>query len=290
VRATDGAAFVPHLAIAVGVALAIASIAILIYFIHHTARSIRIETLLASLAEETRETIERLYPERVGRDAGTPGARAAPPDLEAGSGAVESHASGYVQFLDEDALMSAALEHDLVVRIEARPGCFVVKGDRLLSAFPAARVTDAARDALRTALVVGDQRAPEQDLDFAVHRIVEIAQRALSPGVNDPSTAIYCIDRLEEAFVRLAQRAIPSPVRLDDRGCVRVMTEVTALEDLAVSAFAAVARYGAGDADVVGRLLAALSRLMREVGEPARTRLGELRERIRHETAAPSTP
>jgi len=264
VRGTEGSSFVPHLAVAFGVLLALASIAVLIYFIHHIATSIRIETLLASLATETHAAVDRLYPERLGRDS--------PPDAGAAEGFVPSgferdarimraDASGYVQRVDLDALLRLATEHDLVVRIATRPGRFVTKRDALCRAHPAKQVSDACAGQLQGAFVIGQERTPEQDLQFSTRRIVEIAQRALSPGINDPTTALYCIDRLSDTLGRLAERDIPSPCRFDGSGGLRVVTDVISLEELACPAFAAIARYGLKDADVIARLLEAMDAL-----------------------------
>jgi uncharacterized membrane protein len=264
--------------------LAIASMAVLIYFIHHVATSIRIETQLANLAAETRVAIDRLYPERMGDNAAAPGligpATALPDDFETRSDMVRSHASGYVQLIDDEVLIGLASERDLIIRVEARPGRFVTEGDALLAVYPKERLSDEAGDQLRAALAIGPERTPEQDLEFSIRRIVEIAQRSLSPGVNDPTTALYCIDRLGETLGRLAGRDLPSPMRFDDKQRLRIVTEVTTLDDLAVPAFAAVARYGMEDGDVVAKLLDTMDLLVRAAPPRARIAIAELRDEI----------
>lgn len=266
VRGTEDSHFVPHIAVAGGVLLALASIAVLIYFIHHVANAIRIETLLQELADETHAAIDRLYPERIGRDPAPTDRgehdKILPPDFDLRVHSVTSNRGGYVQRVDADALMELAVKHDFILRIDARPGRFVWDGQPLLSAYPGEAVSDDAASQLRSAFVLGAERTPEQDLEFSIRRIVEIAQRALSPGINDPTTALYCIDRLGETFARLAEREIPSPWRLDENGHVRVVTETTTLEQLACPAFVAVARYGRNDGDVLSRLLATLNALV----------------------------
>ncbi|MDQ3559511.1 MAG: DUF2254 domain-containing protein, partial [Pseudomonadota bacterium] len=218
VRGTEESSFVPHISVAFGVLLALASIAVLIYFIHHVATAIRIETLLAELAAEARAAVDRLYPERFGHDAAPvekPAERSIPSDFEHEARPVSATASGYVQRIDVDALLKLATEHDLLVRIDANPGRFVTERDAILAAYPPGRVSDENADRLRGALVIGQECTPDQDLEFSIRRIVEIAQRALSPGINDPTTALYCIDRLGEALGRLAERDIPSAMRFD---------------------------------------------------------------------------
>lgn len=280
VRGVEGSAFVPHISVAFGVLLALASLGVLIYFIHHVASSIRIETLLTELATETHATIDRLYPERLGNDPHSDDPPPALPDFAAAR-PVFGAGSGYVQRIDVEALMELATEHDLTVRIEARPGTFVTPHDAIFRAHPQAHVEDDIADMLRGCFVVGQERTPEQDLEFSIHRVVEIAQRALSPGVNDPTTALYCIDRLREAFVFLADRDAPSALRVDDGGRLRVVTEVIAFDDLACPAFGSVGRYGIADADVAMRLLATIDSIAKRLSPDRRLALNLLRSQIR---------
>lgn len=293
IHGTENASFVPHLAVAFGVLLAVASLAILIYFIHHIATAIRIETQLAGLAAETRAAIERLYPARLGRNPqpGRDKPVAAPPapDFDRSARPVCARASGYIQRVNDHALMRLATEHDLLLRIEAAPGHFVTDRDAILAVYPPDRVSDAIADQLRGTLVVGPDRTPYQDVAFSIRRIVEIAQRALSPGINDPTTALYCIDRLEEALLRLAERDHPSSVRCDDAGRPRVLTQAETLDALACPAFAAIARYGLQDADVIRRLLDAIGKVTRAAQPNTREairRLGEAIGRDSREKAA----
>jgi uncharacterized membrane protein len=262
VRGTDTNNFVPHISVAFGVFLAIASLAMLIYFVHHIALAIRIETLLAEIAAEIRAAINHLYPERIGQESKPqraavdqdPPADVPPADTKS----IRAGCSGYVQNVDADALMKIAKANDLLVRIATRPGRFVLEDDITMTVSPAERVSEETAADLCTTLIVGRDRTPTQDLEFSIRRIVEVAQRALSPGLNDPTTAIYCLDRLAEAFAQLATRSFPSSHRRDDKGRLRVVTEPATFEELACPAFAAVARYGIADADVITHLLATM--------------------------------
>jgi uncharacterized membrane protein len=286
VRGTEDSHFVPHMAVAGGVLLALASIAVLIYFIHHVANAIRIETLLEELASETRATIDRLYPERMGRNippqAEVDRGNRPPSDFDQRVRQILAPQGGYVQRVDTDALVRFAVEGNLVLRIDARPGRFVWDNQALLSAYPKEAVSEETEDQLRSAFVLGSERTPEQDLEFSVRRIVEIAQRALSPGINDPTTALYCIDRLGETFAYLARRDIPSAMRMDESGRVRILTETADLDQLAGPAFRAVARYGSTDSDVLDKLLATLDALL-QVAPPGSAGISKLREQLRAE-------
>lgn len=284
VRGMEGSSFVPHLAVGFGIVLAAASVAVLIYFIHHIATSIRIETLLAKLAYEGCCAVDRLFDERPeqgpGDEADERAAQQMPGGFDAGCGPIAADFGGYVQTIGIDALLRIATEHDLVLRVDAPPGRFVTKGACVITAYPQDRVSDRIAEELRGAVVIGRDRTPHQDLEFAIHRIVELAQRSLSPGFNDPTTALYCIDRLGEVLGRVDGRGIPSAMRFDGQGQVRLFIETVVLEDVACRAFAGIARYGITDADVVGRLSETLAGLEASFPLAARLVLADFREQV----------
>jgi uncharacterized membrane protein len=280
VRGTEEASFTPHIAVAFGLVLAVASLAVLIFYVHHVATSIRVETLLAELGRQAREGVDRLYPAGIGEGV----ADSLDGDLKAEMAggarwlaAVQGAESGYVQRLDDEGLMSLACRHGLLLRVEARPGAYLAEADTLMQVVRQVRgviAEDAAcpegvdagkglapdiREALARCVIIGPDRTPHQDIELTLRRMVEIAQRALSPGINDPTTALYCIDRLQEALLRLASRRLPGPHRFDDRGELRIIAAPQGFVELASPALAAVARYALEDADVVCRLLRAVA-------------------------------
>ena len=292
VRGTEGASFdsfVPHLAVAFGVLMAAASVAVLLYFIHHIATSIRVETLLENLAVEGCAAVDHVFPERLGHGPSDEAAgQPLPDDFDTDSRQIAADSDGYVQNIGGDVLMRIAAKNDLILSIAARPGVFVTQGACVITAYPKARVSDKMDEDLRGAVVIGRDRTPYQDLDFAIRRIVELAQRSLSPGINDPTTALYCIDRLGQVLGRLADRDIPSPMRLDQSGQLRVLTEVFNLGDLTCRAFAAIARYGMTDADVVTRLVETLATLETSFPVAARIAVSDLREQVLRESGGPT--
>ncbi len=176
--------------------------------------------------------------------------------------------------------MQIATEHDLVLRIETPLGRFVTKGECMITAYPRDGVSDEIADSLHSALVIGRDRSVNQDLEFAIRRIVELAQRSLSPGINDPTTALYCIDRLGEVFSRLSGRDLPSPIRYDDTEQLRILTKVIRIEGLMCNAFAAIARYGTSDVDVVTRLVNTMGTLSQSFSPTAREAITALSEQV----------
>jgi uncharacterized membrane protein len=285
VRGTEGFSFVPHLAVGFGVLMAAASIALLLYFIHHIATSIRVETLLEKLTVEACAAVDHVFPERLGQEpAGEVAKQSLPYEFEADSREIAADSDGYVQYIGANVLMQLATKHDLVLSIAARPGVFVTQGACVIIAYPKARISAKIDEDLRGAVVIGRDRTPYQDLEFAIRRIVELAQRSLSPGINDPTTALYCIDRLGQVLGRVADRDIPSPMRLDAGGQLRVVTEVFDLGDVTCRSFAAVARYGMGDADVVTQLAETLAKLEKSLPLAASVAVAELREQVLRES------
>jgi uncharacterized membrane protein len=288
VRGSGSSSFVPLIAVTFGMILAVASLATLIYFIHHIATSIRIETILANLSLEACKTVERVFPEHGDMSAPFPGklmAEALSPGLDNDSRSVVTSGSGYIQSIDLDGLLQVASDNDLVVRVERRIGNFVPSAGPLVLAFPYGRVTDAVADDLSNAFSFGPERTPDHDIEFSLRRIVEIAQRALSPGVNDPTTALYCLDRLGEVLGLLADRQFPSGRIVDQDRKLRVVFEPVAFVELACSAFAAIARYGISDDDLVARLLDVMDRCSRGAPPSDRERIMRLHDAIRVEGA-----
>jgi uncharacterized membrane protein len=258
IRRADEIAFVPHLSVTVGVLLAIVSLGVLIYFIHHVSVSIHADEVVARVGAELIEGIERLFPDRVA-GAQLPlidsTSASLPAVFDRESCAIESRTDGYVQIVDVDALNRLAAEAGLLVRLEQRPGLYVVKGRPLMRAWPRDRVTDEVASRASAAFVTGNQRTSAQDVEFAIHQLVEIAVRALSPGINDPFTANTCLDRLGSALCLLATRRMTTPNRIDDDGQLRVIVIPTTFQQLVDAAFDQIRQYARSSVGVTIHLL-----------------------------------
>lgn len=257
VRADIG--FVPQISTATGIFLGVVDIAVLIYFVHHLASSIRIESLLATVKDDLREVIDSLYPSNIGEERGQR-PETDWKDVAAGSDGsrVRAKAAGYIRQIDSKALMSTACEHDLLLRVELQPGAFVLEGGVLLTVWPDRAVSGDTEENLRKSVVLGRDRTPVQDVGFAIRQLVEVALRALSPGINDPYTAVECTNRLAEALCVAARRRRPQAERRDETGRVRVIAEPMSLPAMARTAFAPIARAGGGNGDVAVRVLESL--------------------------------
>jgi uncharacterized membrane protein len=254
-------AFVPHLSIAVSVALVTLSMGVLIYFIHHIATSIQLPQVIASIAGELSGAIDAESDEgRTALEAG-PSVPELLSRMSEGGGTVPAPASGYLQFIRHQTLVRLATERKAVIRLLHRPGHFVVQGHPMALVWPP-DATAAVSRSLRRAHVTGPNRTLAQDLAFAVDQLVEIAIRALSSAVNDTFTALTCIDWLGESLCRITTRWRPIRVHRDSHGFVRVITAHVSYERLVERTFEKIRQAGRGMPAVMIRQLEALEKIM----------------------------
>lgn len=276
-NAEDGQpAFVPQLAVLIGVLLVLSSIAVLIYFIHHVPSRIHINSVIERVGTRLIEEIDKRFPVFVGApleasddDPRVPAALR-PGASEAGRAGVVAEDTGYIQLIDQERLIETAREHDLVLRLHYQPGDFARVGNVLLEACPPGAVDDDAADDLRAAFAFSARRTALQDLRFLIDELVEIAARALSPGVNDPFTANSCLDWLGAAIADFARRNLPSPLRGDKDGALRVVTYPQSFADVVDRAFGALAQYASADMIAGRRFLATLGDVALACEAPSR--------------------
>ncbi|MGG6293766.1 DUF2254 domain-containing protein [Leptolyngbya sp. AN02str] len=263
VRGEDYGQFIPKFSVTIAIGLAIASTGVLIYFIHHASTIIQASHVIADVADDLERAIERLFPEEIGR--GKPQhqwqAEEIPQDFDASAYSVQSQETGYLQVVDDHALLKAACKHDLLLRLQVKPGKFVSKGNTLMQLYPETRVNQKLIDKIHRTFLIGKERTEQQDISFPIEQLVEIAVRALSPGINDPSTAIRCIDRLGTALSSLAKREFPSPYRFDNENNLRVIAEPVAFEQLVDIAFTQIQHYGQSDVRIIIGLLNAIEQI-----------------------------
>jgi uncharacterized membrane protein len=268
-------AFVPHVSVGVALLLTLASLGVLIYFIQHAAESVQVSYVLARVGRALTQQILALPPEREGeaaasRSGGGEG-NAAETDAEAPAPSlpesfqheavtVRSQRAGYVQVIDLSGLVALASEHDAVVRLHNPPGSFLMLGGPFADIYPAdAAETLAGR--IEAYYVLGAVRTPQQDPYFLFDQLLEVALRALSPGVNDPFTAMTCIDRLAEAIDLLAYRQLPSTLLEDDDGALRLVVPRPELPALVEHLFGELRAHAAGDPMVARHLALTLRRM-----------------------------
>lgn len=260
IRDTGRVTYVPHLTVSVAVLLTLISLGVLIFFIHHVSVFIQVANIISVVGLDMEEAIGRVFPEPIG--VGTeehpgPGSYRdrVPAGFDSESAAVASSGYGYIKAFDNEELLKVALDHGLIVRLLKRTGDFLGEGDSIAKVWPGKSVNEAVRDAINGSVILGSQRTATQDVQFVFEQMVEIAVRSLSPGINDPFTAIICIDHLGQGLRRMAGREIPSPYRLADDGSLRVIADPMTFAELADTALNQIRHYGGSSAPVLDRLL-----------------------------------
>lgn len=248
--------FVPEISVNVAYGLVGLSLCFFVAYIHHVAQSMQASSIVAEVAAESRDALRRLYP-----TTGTETVDASRAALRSAGVVVGSQHSGYLQAVDEDRLLELASEHDLQVQLIPSVGDFVADGARLM--IVTGRCDEQLTEELRSCTALGGRRTMQQDPRFGFRQLVDIAEKALSPGINDPTTAVEATDRILELMVVLADREIPSPLREDEAGVVRLELPRPSWEDFVALAFDEIRHYGQGSSQVTQRLRTALDELCR---------------------------
>ncbi len=253
--------FVPQIAVTVGILLAIFSIGVLIYFIHHATTIIQASHVIENVSFDLDRAIERLFPEKIGHSEPEQEQKIVeiPASFEEEAYPIQANDTGYLQAIDNEELMQIACKYNLLLHVKFRPGKFVVKGSDLVMIFPGKVVNQKLAKQINDAFILGKERTEQQDVEFPINQLVEIALRAISPAVNDPFTAIRCIDRLSVGLSHLVQRNFPSPYRYDNHHKLRVIVEPFKFEQLVDSAFNQIRQYSQSDTAVTIRLLEAIA-------------------------------
>ena len=253
--------FIPRVSITCAFVLTAVSIGALVYFIHHAASLIQAQRIIATIGRELDRALEPLYPEGLGEGPGDTRPAGLPADFATRAAELSAKRSDYVEAIDGEGLISLAVEHDLIIELEHRPGDFAVEGEVIARAYPSEKVRGKIADAIVDTFVFGPQRTQTQDPEFVLAELVEIAVRALSPGINDPATAVLCVDRLAAALARVAARPIPSTHRYGRDGRLRVVAKHYGFRGLVEAAFNPIRQYGRKSVAVTIRLLESLRRV-----------------------------
>ena len=262
VTGSDEEAFVPHISVVTAVLLAIVSLLWLVYFIHHVAETIQADTVIAEVSDDIRRSIGRMFP-GIELSPGQLASGALPPlaRIAEDPGEIRLQITGYIQAIDVQAILETAVEHDLIMELRHRPGHFVVAGAVAAMVWPRSALTDKITRSVRRSIVIGYRRTPTQDVEFAISSLVQIALRALSPSINDPITAVTCIDRLSATLAELMQRPPPPSQIPDAAGEIRLLVHPTTFEGAIDAAFNDIRQSSGGQVRALIRLIEALTTL-----------------------------
>ncbi|WP_373046853.1 DUF2254 domain-containing protein [Vulgatibacter sp.] len=252
----DDPGFVPAFSLSFGIVLAIANLALVAYFVHHLSESIQASKLCSAIGEGARADLRSIE------------LRADPPvELPKGPPAlVRARSSGYLMLVDEEQLCEVAPE-GCVIRIEAHTGDFVLEGMPLASIWPLSALEPATRRHVRAAFALGRERSTRQDLLFSVRQLVDVALKGLSPGINDPTTAVMAVNELGSLLRDVVRQAPPvrSGYRCVASGETRVLVPALGLEDYLAHSFTEIVEAAGEHPRITARIL----ELLGEVAEQA---------------------
>lgn len=262
--------FSPVLTVFGAMILSVACVGWLLFFIHHISMAISVNYIVDRIARETEAMIDGMMPHPRRTDAWEEGSPGDPNPWET---PVPSVVSGYVRTIDANQLQSIAKSHRLSVRVLRRVGHFVPAGVPLLTVSKPKALTPGLSADLRQAFMFGPTRTLEQDIEFGILQLVDIALKAISPAVNDPSTAINCIDQLSSVLIHFAAREAPRTNFYDPPGVLRVSIPYVGFGRLVESAFEQIRLYARADVAVSLRILRALSDIALTLPDGADRRL-----------------
>jgi uncharacterized membrane protein len=269
--------FAPVATVLGAILLALACVCWLLFFIHHVSQSISVNQIVEKIASETEAVIDEMMPslrrQSFVRHDELPGR-----PLEF---TILNDRSGYIRFVDLKRLLVLATSYRISVQVLRRVGHFVPAKVPIMRVSKPERLPPEGAGLLLGALDLGPSRTLQQDVEFGVLQIVDIALRAISPAVNDPSTAVSCVDQLSRVLIQFAARDPPEPVLYDRPGTARVSIEWIGFERLLDSAFEQIRLYSQSDVAVSLRMLRALGDIARTTDNPEfRRTLAERGRRI----------
>lgn len=258
---------VPNLAVTGGTLLVLICVITLLLFVHHLARSIVADNIIDEVGGELDGSIARLLPEK-DDDEQVP----SPKRHDEGKIVPLAH-GGYVQAIDYGKIANAAAEAEATVELAVRAGHHAVTGVVAATISPAEHASDALCQAIRGGVVVGAERTTVQDLEFSVRQMVEVALRALSPGINDVYTALAVINRLSLSIRNMMARGAAQSVWCDADGTARVTAPVSSFEGVTDAAFNQIRQSGFGKPAVLIHLADSLGQLLQQAGDKHRPAL-----------------
>jgi uncharacterized membrane protein len=272
VRATSNSAadFVPRLAVTVGFLLTLASVIVLVFFLAHLAAQLRVETMLKDIHAEANRTIDL-----VGNSIEAAPGYSSRVEIPVKTHPVTATSSGFITSRDHADLIACAAAHAIVIQEIKGVGESVVAGTPLASWWPDGHGPDRNEsgavesgnvesgnvesgevdDAVRRVYSIAYERTAAQDIDYGVQQIVDIGVRALSPGINDPTTAVNALGHLSAIITRTVQLPRLPAALADADGKLRVVTATQTSAERIHTALSPMRHYGAGDPSVVTRFL-----------------------------------
>jgi uncharacterized membrane protein len=273
--------FVPAIAITVAIVLSLISLVMLVYFVHHVSSSIQASHIVSTIWDDMEEAIPKLYPS----GAGSPvSATASAHEVAASeSRAIRTPKDGYLQTIDLDILLETASKSDLFIKVLSKPGDHLVRQMPIATVSSTLPIEEEAAKRILGAFMFGKARTPAQDVRYHFQQLTDVVVRALSPGINDPFTAINGIDVLASALSLLARCPRIEEQRRGDQGTPRLFVPVPKLHNILKATVGHIAIYAKDDPFVMAKLWEVLNVIEPDLtGPDEQKELRTLKADLRH--------
>ncbi len=261
IKSTDEFGFIPVLSVFVATIAAVANIILLIIFIHHIATNIQTDKVIFDISKALHKDMERIFPVKIGKnykeeeEPNMPTLRTIYRDKTI----LKSPKSGYLQSIDDEGIIKLAQEENIIIKFYFKPGDYMVENAPFCEVYALKNCSQKASKKIKNSIMLGNLRTSLQDAEFSIHQMVEIAARALSPGINDPYTAIACVDNLTSVLCYLTQIEFPSRYRYDQEDKLRVIADRSSFAGMMNASFNQIRQFGAGSPSVIIKMMEAVS-------------------------------
>ncbi len=264
IKEGDDYTFIPSISIMVAILTAITNIILLIVFIHRIAISIQADNVISDISDFISKQLGMLFPEKMGQEIERD-EKIDPSVAISGftkSISIKSRRRGYLQYVDDEALIEIITTNNALLELNHRPGGYLLEGMEIGMLHTNEDWDKEELNKIFKQFVIGKTKTSQQDLEYSIHQMVEIAVRALSPGVNDPFTAISCIDNLTATMSYLAQAKYPSKYRVDEEGNLRIIADTENFQGFLDAAFNQIRQFSGGNTAVIIRLMESLMTIL----------------------------
>jgi uncharacterized membrane protein len=260
IKDMDGFTFIPSISIFLAIIIAVVNIILLIVFIHQIAMSIQANKVISDIHEFVSSQVKTLFPDELGVESDAKNSIQAD-TIKSQSETItyiKSTKSGYLQYIDSESLLDIMMAENSLLELNVKPGDYIVENIEIGKIYHSRKTDENKLANVSSHFIIGKSRTSQQDFEFSIHQMVEIASRALSTGVNDPYTAIACIDNLTAIMSDLAQIDFPSKYRFDKENELRVIAVTLSFEGILDAAFNQIRQFSTGSSAVIIRLMEAL--------------------------------
>lgn len=262
--------FIPYLSVTVGVMLVFFSVGVLIYFIHHVSLNKQAESIVNKIFNETINGLESQFSEEEEKESTERNNTKSdfPKSFYDEAYTIKSTESSYLQIIKYDRVLNLADKENILVKILYKPGNFITKGNPVIQVWPPHKSEETLVEKLNDALIMGVHRNLTQNAEYGIQQLVEIAVRALSPGINDPFTAINCIDRIGAILSELTHRHFPSPFHYNEEGKLIVFFKPVTFESFVDTAFNQIRQNSHTTPAVMIKLLESIETIVTHASKP----------------------